>query len=92
LLLNFLRNVVCESLAGREQNRRRILTVFRLGQQIRRDEVWPRCLIGDDYDFSRSGNRIDAYNSKHKLLRSRDVLIPRTGNLIDARHSLRAES
>ena len=50
--------------------------MFRLGQQIRRDEIRTRCVVGNDHDFRRSRNRIDSHDAKHELLRRCDILVP----------------
>jgi hypothetical protein len=66
--------------------------MFRLGQQIRRNEIGPRCLVRNDNNLSRPRNRIDSHNAEHELLRRRHILVARSGYLVDTRHTFRPES
>src|SRR6185369_375896 len=65
--------------------------MFRLRQKIRDDKLRSRGLIRHNHDLSWSSNRIDPDNAKHQLLRGRNVLVSRSGYLVDSRYGLRTE-
>ena len=65
--------------------------MFGLRQQVGGDEGGRRGLVGNDDDFRRPGDRINADRAVDQLLRDCDIDVARPDDLIDARHALGAE-
>ena len=82
--LNFSGHKISESIARRQKYRRRFLVVLCLGQQVCGDVVCARRLIGNNHDFARPGDRIDADGTEDVLLCRCNVLIARSCDLIHA--------
>src|SRR5829696_79070 len=91
LPFHFLHYILRQPLTRRNQNRRRVFTMFCLGQQIRSNKIRPPHLVCYNHNLRRPGNRIDSHDSKHELLSRRDKLVAWSGYFIYTRHSLSSE-
>ena len=75
---------------GAQQDALRELVVLGLAEQVHRHPVGRRTAVGQHQDLAGSGDHVDAHLAEHMLLGAGHVGIARAGDLVDARHALRA--